>query len=598
MALQASIFTKFALNQGVFMPAPRVNFRGRGPRCLVSTHLVDSVQVSQVPANTHRETFRPLADFPPDIWGDYFMSLSFNNSELKSSSKQVEALKEKVKGMLKDCIDQVEKIMLINDLCRLGLSYHFEDEIQELLSYHFHSMSKLIDDEDLDLHTVATIFQVFRLHGYPMHHDVFNKFTDDEGEFKEELASDVKGLIRLYEASQFRINGEKILDEALVFTTKHLQSSLAKQSTGSHIREYIENALNRPYHKGMPRVEARQYISLYEQDESPNETLLNFAKLDFNRVQCLYQQELGTLSSWSKEMNIASRLPYARNRMVEIFFWAVGFYFEPRYASARNIFAKLLIILGFIDDTYDAYGTFEELECFTHAIQRWDICALDQLPEDYLKILYGAVLNVYDEVDRMESNNGRCYSMSFTKDELKKIVVSYLMEAKWTKEGYMPTFDEYLEIALHSSAAVLVIAQVLVGMEEADANVFEWLRTGESKSLTAINLIARLYDDIATNEDEEKRGLVACGIKCYMKQYGVSKEEAIQEFRRRLGIAWNELNQEFITRPRVVPIQILERVVNIARVIDLTYKDEDGFTMSEKILKHHISNVLIHPVPV
>ncbi|KAE8677366.1 putative Peroxidase superfamily protein [Hibiscus syriacus] len=484
------------------MPAPRVNFRGRGPRCLVSTHLVDSVQVSQVPANTHRETFRPLADFPPDIWGDYFMSLSFNNSELKSSSKQVEALKEKVKGMLKDCIDQVEKIMLINDLCRLGLSYHFEDEIQELLSYHFHSMSKLIDDEDLDLHTVATIFQVFRLHGYPMHHDVFNKFTDDEGEFKEELASDVKGLIRLYEASQFRINGEKILDEALVFTTKHLQSSLAKQST----------------------------------DESPNETLLNFAKLDFNRVQCLYQQELGTLSSWSKEMNIASRLPYARNRMVEIFFWAVGFYFEPRYASARNIFAKLLIILGFIDDTYDAYGTFEELECFTHAIQRWDICALDQLPEDYLKILYGAVLNVYDEVDRMESNNGRCYSMSFTKDELKKIVVSYLMEAKWTKEGYMPTFDEYLEIALHSSAAVLVIAQVLVGMEEADANVFEWLRTGESK-------ISYRYkshsSSLRRHRDQRGRGKERTGClwnKCYMKQYGVSKEEAIQDSGEDLGL--------------------------------------------------------------
>ncbi|KAE8679217.1 putative Peroxidase superfamily protein [Hibiscus syriacus] len=155
----------------------------------------------------------------------------------------------------------------------------------------------------------------------------------------------------------------------------------------------------------------------------------------------------------------------------------------------------------------------------------------------------------------------------FPKDELKKIVVSYLKEAQWTKEGYMPTFDEYLEIALHSSAAVLVIAQVLVGME-ADAN------------------------------DEEKRGLVACGIKCYMKQYGVSKEEAIQEFRKRLGIAWNELNEEFITRPRTVPVQILKRVVNIARVIDLTYKDEDGFTMSEKILRHHIFNVLIHPIPI
>ncbi|XWS27612.1 hypothetical protein CRYUN_Cryun26dG0131700 [Craigia yunnanensis] len=546
--------------------------------------------------NTHQEIFRPLADFPQDIWGDCFMSFSLNNLEFESCSRQVEELKKEVKGILMAPSDQVEKILLINSLCRLGVSYHFESEIREQLSCLFVSLPKLIDDsEDYDLQIVATIFQVFRLHGYRMPCDVFNKFKNGGGEFKEELASNVKGIVSLYEASQFRINGEKILDETLAFTMKHLES-LGRQSS-PHLREYIVNALNRPYHKGMPRVEARQYISFYEKEELPNETLLNFAKLDFNQVQFLHQQELSILSSWFKDLNIASRLSYARNRMVEIFFWAIGFYFEPRYASARNIFAKLAIILVFIDDTYDAYGTFEELQCFTDAVQRWDISAVDQLPADYLKILYGALLNVYDEVDRMVSKEGRSYSMSFTKDELKKVVISYLVEAEWTNEGYLPTFDEYLEIALQSSAAILVIGQVLVGMEAADANVFEWLKNGDSKSLAAIKLIARLYDDIATNEDEEKRGLVACGIKCYMKQYGVSKEEVIEEFRKRLVIAWNELNEDYM-RPRIVPTQILKRVLNIACVIDLTYKDDDGFTMSEKILKDHITNVLIDRIPI
>ncbi|XP_021300340.1 probable terpene synthase 6 [Herrania umbratica] len=515
--------------------------------------------------------------------------------EFESLSRQVEVLKKKVKDMLSAPSDQVEKIFLINSLCRLGVSYNFENEIEEQLRSLFVSLSKHMDDKDYDLETVASIFQVFRLHGYRMRCDVFNKFKDGGGDFKEVLATDVKGIVSLYEASQFRINGENILDEALVFTTKHLES-LADQSS-PYLREYIGNALNRPYHKGMLRVEARQYITFYEKEESPNETLLKLAKYDFNRVQLLHQQELSILTSWSKDLNIASQLSYARNRTVEIFFWAVGFYFEPRYARARNIFTKLLIILGFIDDTYDAYGTFEELQCFTDAIQRWDISSLDQLPADYLKFLYGALLNVYDEVDRMVSMDGRCYSMSFTKDELKKIVISYLVEAQWTHEGYMPTFDEYLDIALHSSAAILVIAEVLVGMEEADANVFEWLRNGDSKSLAAIKIIARLYDDIATNEDEEKRGLVACGIKCYMKQYGVSKEEAIEEFRKRLVIAWNELNEDHM-RPTTVPMQILNRVLNIACVIDLTYKDEDGFTMSEKILKDHISKVLVEPIPI
>lgn len=82
-----------------------------------------------------------------------------------------------------------------------------------------------------------------------------------------------------------------------------------------------------------------------------------------------------------------------------------------------------------------------------------------------------------------------------------------------------------------------------------------------------------------------------------MKQYGVSKEEAIEEFRKRLVIAWNELNEDHM-RPATVPMQILNRVRNIACVIDLTYKDEDGFTMSEKILKDHITKVLIEPIPI
>nr|GEW84081.1 zinc finger, CCHC-type [Tanacetum cinerariifolium] len=37
-----------------------------------------------------------------------------------------------------------------------------------------------------------------------------------------------------------------------------------------------------------------------------------------------------------------------------------------------------------LDDTYDAYGIYEELEIFTQAIQRWSISCLDVLPE-YMK---------------------------------------------------------------------------------------------------------------------------------------------------------------------------------------------------------------------
>jgi hypothetical protein len=76
------------------------------------------------------------------------------------------------------------------------------------------------------------------------------------------------------------------------------------------------------------------------------------------------------LYRWWKELDVHSTLPYARERIEESCFWDMGAYFEPQYSAARNILTKLVIIITCIDDTYDAYGTIDELELFTKAIQR------------------------------------------------------------------------------------------------------------------------------------------------------------------------------------------------------------------------------------
>lgn len=69
-------------------------------------------------------------------------------------------------------------------------------------------------------------------------------------------------------------------------------------------------------------------------------------------------------------MDIAKKLPYARDRVVECCFWVMTVYFEPQYSQARKMMSKFISILSYIDDTYDAYGTIDELELFTQAIER------------------------------------------------------------------------------------------------------------------------------------------------------------------------------------------------------------------------------------
>lgn len=59
--------------------------------------------------------------------------------------------------------------------------------------------------------------------------------------------------------------------------------------------------------------------------------------------------------------------------------------FEPQYKIGREIGAKLVALITIIDDTYDAYGTAEELEPFTEAIQR--LTKIKELAINFLIIL-------------------------------------------------------------------------------------------------------------------------------------------------------------------------------------------------------------------
>ncbi|KAK8352302.1 hypothetical protein V6Z12_A05G085900 [Gossypium hirsutum] len=506
-------------------------------------------------ANT-KEVMRPLVNFPEDLWCDRFLSLPFNNSEFESYTKQVEAMKETVKDMLVVfTTDPIEKMHLINSLCRLGVSYHFENEIEEQLDHLFITLPELLDDNDYDLHIVALVFQVFRFNGYKLPCGVFSKFQDGDGKFKEQVMGDVKRMVSLYEASHFRTNGE---------------------------------VTGKPIINNMQRLEAKLYISFYEKDESRNDILLNFAKYDFNRVQLLLQQELTVLSRWYKEQDLKSKFPYARHRVVEAFFYALGICFEPRYAAGRNILVKQTCLIGFIDDAYEAYGLYEELQCFTDAIQRFDTSSMEKLPTENQKKLYETLLHVIGEAEYLVQKEERSY--------WKKYVKAEQVECRRKHEKDVPTFDEYMETGVYTAAARLAMTQILIGMEEADQNAFHWI-LNSNNFLKAFQICSRLYNDIVTSEDEEKRGFKTASM-CYMKQYNVSRKEAIEAFRAKIGDARKVINEGCMRPTMGVPMQVVRATLNYQRLLDFAYRDNDGYTKPNISFQQLIAKVLIQPIPL
>jgi (-)-alpha-terpineol synthase len=56
---------------------------------------------------------------------------------------------------------------------------------------------------------------------------------------------------------------------------------------------------------------------------------------------------------------------------MEGFLWTVGKTFQPQYGSCRRMLTKVNVLITQIDDIYDVYGTLDELELFTDAIERF-----------------------------------------------------------------------------------------------------------------------------------------------------------------------------------------------------------------------------------
>nr|QSK97109.1 terpene synthase [Curcuma wenyujin] len=355
---------------------------------------------------------RKSSKFHPSIWGDYFIrssSLSHAEESTQSMIKRVEELKVQVKSMFKDTSDILQLMNLIDSSQMLGLDYHFENEIDKALRliYEF-------DDNYYGLYETSLRFRLLRQHGYHVSADIFNKFKGDNGSFISSLNGDAKGLLSLYNASYLGTHGEIILDEAKSYTKPQLVSLLTEleQSLAAQVSLFLELPLCRR----MKILLARKYILIYQEDAMRNNVILELAKLNFNLLQSLYQEELKTISIWWNDLALAKSLSFTRDRIVECYYWILTIYFEPHHSRARVICSKVISLISITDDIYDNYSTLEESRQLTEAIKRWNPQVVDCLPE-YLRDYYLKLLKTCEEIEEELELNEK-YRMQYVQDEV------------------------------------------------------------------------------------------------------------------------------------------------------------------------------------
>ncbi|KAK1368638.1 (-)-alpha-terpineol synthase [Heracleum sosnowskyi] len=323
---------------------------------------------------------RRSGNYKPCTWDNNFLQSLKTEYRTwvrgEAIDERASELKEEVRLIFNNVVKPLDQLELIDQLQRLGLDYHFHDKNNCTLKNIHTGQNNEIWEKDL--HATALEFRLLRQHGHYISLEGFKRFTEN-GSFKK---------------------GESLMEEAWSFTTKSLGKCLEK-ITDLDLQVQVRHALELPLQWSVPTFDARQ---------------------------ALYRQELKDLSRWWSRLDIGKKLPFARDRLVASFFWSLGTSGEAHHKYCREVLTKIIELIGVYDDVYDIYGTLDELECFTDAVERWDITAMEDLP-DYMKSCFLSLYNFFNDLFK-----------------------SHLTEARWYHSGYQPRLEEYLNNGLVSIA--------------------------------------------------------------------------------------------------------------------------------------------------
>ncbi|KAF2939346.1 hypothetical protein DAI22_03g186200 [Oryza sativa Japonica Group] len=498
----------------------------------------------------------------PSVWGDFFVTYIPPKPQRSEEwmRERVDRLKMQVGCKILKTINVPYTVMLVDVLERLHIDNHFRDEIATALQHVFHHDEQQkaaagFDDGD-QLYLESLRFRLLRQHGFWVSADVFDKFKDSTGCFRESLSTDARGLLSLYNAAHLAMPGEAALDDAIAFSRRSLQS--LQGALRSPMAKQVSRALDIPLPRAPKLLETMHYITEYEQEAAHDGMVLELARLDFELVRSLYLKELKALSLWWRQLYDSVQLSYARDCLVESYFWTCAMFHGEDYSRARIIFAKVFQLMTMTDDIYDIHATLEECYKFNEAVQRWDKSAVSILPE-YLRNFYIRILNDFDEMeDSLEPDEK--HRMSYVKSSFKQQSEYYLREAQWSSDKHMPSFAEHLDVSFMSIGYPTMAVVVLLCARDGDGAAASMEASEWAPSLVrAGGEVTRFLNDIASYKTGKSGKDAASTIECYMAERGVGGEEAVAAVAALVESAWRTINRACVEMdPNLLPAARLD----------------------------------------
>ncbi|KAK2990975.1 hypothetical protein RJ640_005457 [Escallonia rubra] len=483
--------------------------------------------------------------------------------------------------------DPSEGLVLVDAIQRLGIDYCFPEEIEAVLKRQFLDVTNTAILKQHDLSTVSLCFRLLRQEGYPVSAAVFGNFKDKEGNFDAKLGEDTRGLMGLYEASQLRIEGEDILEEAANFSSQLLNRTFLELLLDHHQARIVRKTLEHPYRKSLARSTIKNFTRDFDDINGYKSTLQVLANMEFDMVQTVHQQELFQVSRWWKDLGLAKELKLTRDQPLKWHMWPMAALTDPSLSEQRIDLTKPISLIYLIDDIFDVYGTLDELTLFTEAVNRWDTAATEELPH-YMKICFKELYDITNEIGcKVYAKYGYNPAESLQKT-WASLCNAFLVEARWFASGHIPKAEEYLNNGIVSSGIPVVLVHMFFllgdGATKKSANIVN----DNPGIITSIATLLRLWDDLGSAEDEEQDGHDGSYVKCYMEEHeGSSIESAHQHITELISETWKRLNKECLS-PNPFSATFTRASLNLARMIPMMYSYDENHRLPE--LEEHIKS--------
>ncbi|QCD84254.1 linalool synthase [Vigna unguiculata] len=484
--------------------------------------------------------------------------------------RHAKTLEEVKRGLVGKAIQSSDHgLLMVDSIQRLGIEHHFEEEIQAILRKKelMLRVNNHRGNDYQELSEVALQFRLLRQEGYYIHADIFDNFWDNNGKLKQTLCEDINGLIALFEASQLSIEGEDYLHEAEESSRQYLNMLLSRFHDHPQMK-VVADSLRYPIRKSLPRFTS---TNLQLQNTGWTSSLKELCRIDTEMISSLHLKEIFAVSKWWKELGLANELTFARDEPIKWYMWSMACLPDPRFSEARIELTKPLSLIYIIDDIFDFCANIDELTLFTEAVKRWDIAAVEQLPE-YMKGCFRALYGITNEFAfKVNIKHGWNPITTLVKSWVM-LINAFLEEAKWFTSGYVPKEEEYLKNGIVSTGVHMILVHAFFfigeGITEETVTVMEGLPTLISTTAT----ILRLCDDLEGDQDVKGDDNDGSYLKCYMMEHPeASIEEAREHATELISNAWKRLNQECLRDANLLPSSFAKVCLDAARMVPLMY---------------------------